>query len=133
MYDNIHRHGLTEQEQHNWLTAIGEFVRASIKEAVEPRDKRIAELEARIATLESKGIKFAGTYQRACEYGRGDVVNCDGAMWVCIAALYRMKHQVKAIAGNSRSKVRGRQRNHGHCTTTQPPKDGHEVSQHVRI
>ena len=45
--------------------------------------KAVEPLKERIAELEMTGIKFVGTYQRAAQYVRGDVVNHDGAMWVC--------------------------------------------------
>lgn len=41
-------------------------------------------LKARVAVLESRGIEFCGTWQRACEYRRGSVVSADGAMWVAL-------------------------------------------------
>lgn len=53
------------------LPTIGKFVEAQVKP-----------LRERIAALEMHGIKFAGVYQRAAEYRRGDVVSFDGAMWV---------------------------------------------------
>jgi len=77
MYDNIHRHGLTEQDQHNLLVAIGEFIRASIKQAVEPLKERIAQLEA-------KGVQYLGIHQRAAEYKRGDIVTHMGTMWIAV-------------------------------------------------
>jgi hypothetical protein len=53
------------------LPTIGRYVEAQLKP-----------LRERIAALETKGIKFCGTYQRAAEYRRGDVTNYEGAMWV---------------------------------------------------
>lgn len=70
---------MNENDQKNLLSSIGKFVRDEIGKAVEP-------LKARIAELESKGIAYVGTYQRAAEYRRGDVVSFDGAMWVATCA-----------------------------------------------
>lgn len=76
-------HNLVEtmnaDDQKTLLNSIGQFVREEIRKAVEP-------LKARIAELESHGIKFVGVYQRASEYRRGDVVSFDGAMWVATCA-----------------------------------------------
>jgi hypothetical protein len=64
------------EQQRVFLKTIGRFVSDQIRKAVEPLKERIAELEM-------TGIKFVGTYQRAAQYVRGDVVNHDGGMWVC--------------------------------------------------
>lgn len=58
------------------LPTIGRYVEAQLK----PLRKRIEELEA-------SGIKYVGTYQRAAEYRRGDVVAHDGAVWVATCAV----------------------------------------------
>jgi hypothetical protein len=42
-------------------------------------------LRQRIAELESKGIEYVGTFQRAMGYRRGQCVTFDGSMYVCIA------------------------------------------------
>src|SRR5262249_46203727 len=64
MYDNTHRHGLTEQDQANLLHAIGIFVRTAIADALAP-------LERRLILLEAKGIAYHGSYQRSADYKRG--------------------------------------------------------------
>ena len=64
------------EQQKLFLKTVGRFVRDEVQKAVEPLKERIAELEM-------TGIKFVGTYERAAQYCRGDVVNFDGAMWVC--------------------------------------------------
>jgi len=64
---------LTNKER-GQLQAVGR----AIKEALEP-------LIARIEALEAGGVKYAGTFQRAVGYRRGDVVTKGGNMWTCLA------------------------------------------------
>jgi hypothetical protein len=45
----------------------------------------VAALEARLAAVEGHGIKYAGVWQRAQDYKRGDVVTHDGSAWVALA------------------------------------------------
>ncbi|AJD41273.1 transposase [Rhizobium sp. SEMIA 4085] len=45
----------------------------------------ILSLRARIEALESGGIKYAGTWQRALPYRKGMVVTSAGAMWTALA------------------------------------------------
>src|SRR5262245_640207 len=78
MYDNTHRHGLTEQDQANLLHAIGIFVRTAIADALAP-------IERRLILLESKGISFHGAYQRGASYDRHSVVVQSNTMWVSVA------------------------------------------------
>lgn len=82
---------MNEQDQKNLLSSIGMFVRAEIKKATAPLLERIAELEL-------TGIKFVGSYQRAAEYRRGDVVNHDGAMWVATCAVPPQEVPGKSVA-----------------------------------
>jgi hypothetical protein len=42
-------------------------------------------LQKRVDAIETKGIKYAGVWQRAQDYKRGDVVTHDGSAWVAIA------------------------------------------------
>jgi hypothetical protein len=85
MLDNVHRFGLTAQDQATLLSAIGIFVKQSIAAAVEPHDKRIAELEARIVQLEAKGIEFWGVYQRGASYRRHSIVVQSNTMWIAVS------------------------------------------------
>lgn len=57
------------------LPTIGKYIEAQLKP-----------LRERIAQLESSGIRYCGTYQRASEYRRGDVISYDGSMWVATCA-----------------------------------------------
>jgi len=90
MYDNVHRFGLTRQDQQNLIVEIGLFVQRSIAAAVEP-------LQARIAALEAKGIKYCGVHQRCAEYQRGDVVSYGGGMWVAACATPPMEVPGKSV------------------------------------
>jgi hypothetical protein len=78
MLDNVHRFGLTEQEQAQLLRAIGIFVRTSILDALAP-------LERRLALLEAKGIQYCGAYQRAADYKRGSVCSQSNTMWIAVS------------------------------------------------
>jgi hypothetical protein len=46
---------------------------------------RIAELERRLVEIETKGVSYTGTFQRAIEYRRGALVTHDGSLWVALA------------------------------------------------
>lgn len=54
-------------------------------------DRVVAPLEERIRELESGGIKFVGTWQRAATYHRGDVVTHDGSMWIALGKAHGIK------------------------------------------
>src|SRR5262245_13442374 len=82
--DNVHRFGLTQQDQFDLLQGIAEFVRESVKAAVEPRDKLIAELIQRIEELELQGIRDMGGWQRPVHYRRGDLVSCNSHIWIAV-------------------------------------------------
>ncbi|MGO6789207.1 transposase [Rhizobium ruizarguesonis] len=41
-------------------------------------------LSARIAILEEAGVKYAGIFQRAASYARGDTVTHAGSLWVAL-------------------------------------------------
>jgi hypothetical protein len=61
-----------------WLPLVGLFVHDQIQ-------KEIAGLKARIEELETKGINFCGSYQRANRYRRGEWVGYDGSAWVALS------------------------------------------------
>lgn len=86
MYDNTVRHGLTQQDQHNLLQSIGLFVKQYVQGALDAerqlRDNKIAALEQRIAELELHGIRDMGGWQRPVNYSRGDLVSCNGQIWI---------------------------------------------------
>ena len=76
----VHRQGLTDSEWRALIEGIAEGCRQMIKDALNP-------LETRIAQLELHGIQYWGVYQRAAEYKRGDVVSHNGTMWVAITGV----------------------------------------------
>jgi hypothetical protein len=45
---------------------------------------RIAKLECRLAEIESGGVRYAGTWQRAIPYRKGTVITSAGSMWVAL-------------------------------------------------
>ncbi|WP_406828696.1 hypothetical protein [Microbulbifer sp. ARAS458-1] len=57
-------------------------VRELIDKRQKPLLKRIEDLESKLESIESKGLDYCGTYQRALRYERGDVVTHKGSMWV---------------------------------------------------
>lgn len=50
-----------------------------------PLVDEIRALRARVHDLESRGIKYCGTWQKALDYKRGDVVTHAGSAWVALA------------------------------------------------
>lgn len=64
-----------------WGKAFGEQLASAIREHVE---RKIKPLQDRIAQLESRGVRYVGTWQRAATYDRGEVVTHDGSMWVAV-------------------------------------------------
>ncbi len=46
----------------------------------------VADLKATLATLETRGLQYRGTYQRADEYRTGDAVTHAGALWIALQA-----------------------------------------------
>ncbi|MDV4163098.1 transposase [Rhizobium leguminosarum] len=46
--------------------------------------KRIAEVEDRLAEIESHGTRYRGVHQRSLGYHRGDLVTASGALWACL-------------------------------------------------
>jgi len=57
---------------------------AAFKDHTAPLFKRIEELSAQVAELQSAGIRYVGGYQRAQTYKRGDICTQDGSMWCAV-------------------------------------------------
>jgi hypothetical protein len=47
-------------------------------------DQRISELQKRLVEIETRGIEYCGTFQRAVGYRKGSCVTFDGSMWVAV-------------------------------------------------
>ena len=47
---------------------------------------QIDALQKRLDTLESRGVKYCGIWQRAMDYTRGEVVTQDGSASIVVAA-----------------------------------------------
>lgn len=63
---------------------LGDAVRL-IETASKVLMDEIKHLRARVHDLESRGIKYCGTWQKALDYRRGDVVTHAGSAWVALA------------------------------------------------
>lgn len=46
--------------------------------------EKLKGLEGRLFAMEARGVKYVGTWQKAGDYSRGDVVTDQGSMWVCL-------------------------------------------------
>ena len=103
------------------LPTIGRFVSAQVK----PLREEIAQLKERIAELEATGIKFVGTYQRAAEYKRGDVVNHEGGMWVAVCDTPTMEVPGHSVCWQLSVKSGANGKDH---TPRMPTKGGARVS-----
>ena len=58
----------------------------------------VAGLKASLATLETRGLQYRGTYQRADEYRVGDAVTYAGSLWVASATELRNAGQGQRLA-----------------------------------
>src|SRR5262245_23821626 len=81
---------MTAEDQRVFLQTLGQWVLEQIAQATAP-------LQERIAALESTGIKYVGTYQRAQNYSRGDVCTYEGSMWVCTCPTPPMEVPGKSV------------------------------------
>ena len=67
--------------------AFAEMVVDAFKRVLEDPKRRIADLEQRLAALESKPVvKFCGVHQEGRSYRPGDACTRQGALWICRAA-----------------------------------------------
>lgn len=60
-------------------------------------EERLAELTSRLEAMESHGVRYVGTWQRAQAYGKGMVVTSDGSLWVALRATAEGEQPGKAI------------------------------------
>lgn len=73
-------------ELRDFLTAVARETKELVRREQAPILERLAQLEARLAVAESRGLKFLGVWQRAMDYRPGDTVTADGSLWVATAA-----------------------------------------------
>ena len=70
---------------HKMIDALMHAVAAGVKEyvprTIAPLAERVTTLEARLADIESAGVKYCGIYQRAQDYFRGSMVTEGGSLW----------------------------------------------------
>jgi hypothetical protein len=85
--------GFGPEELTRWAEKHGHFAapiwlwHAQLKAARTKREaleSRVKQLEARLAEVETRGIRYLGVWQSAQEYKRGDTVTYDGSMWICV-------------------------------------------------
>ncbi|QRY80112.1 hypothetical protein JVX91_03035 [Pseudomonas sp. PDNC002] len=55
-------------------------------ERIERLESEIRQLSEKAATLEERGLKYCGTWQRAMDYRRGDCVTHKGSLWTAVKA-----------------------------------------------
>jgi hypothetical protein len=67
----------------NMVEAIGGAIIGGIRKALAPRDLRLSALEARVAAVEAKGLKYVGTWETNKMYHLGDATTAQGSLWIC--------------------------------------------------
>lgn len=60
------------------------FIGERVLSLIDPMEGRLAAMEAKLATLETRGLQYRGTFQRADSYRRGDATTFKGSIWVCV-------------------------------------------------
>ncbi|TCU38759.1 transposase [Rhizobium azibense] len=74
-----------EMERRFGSKALDRLIKAGeLFDAVDAITETLQSLKARVEALESRGIEFAGVWQRAVPYRRGTVVTASGAMWTAL-------------------------------------------------
>jgi hypothetical protein len=64
------------------MAAIATVISEYLAENVLPVLQELQDMRRRVSAIEDRGIKYCGIYQRYLDYKRGDIVTCDGAMWI---------------------------------------------------
>lgn len=57
-------------------------------ELMQPMIDEVKALREMVSDLESKGLKYCGTWERAIEYQRGSVITDNGSAWVALEKNY---------------------------------------------
>lgn len=68
---------MTPEEIDSLMAGIAPVIAKYVEDAVKP-------LRDRLAEIETKGIEFCGSYQRALSYRRGAMVVHDGSLFAAI-------------------------------------------------
>ena len=71
---------MKEKEYMKLVPSIHKYLGELFRE-LEPRLKSI---EMKIDALETKGVDYKGTFQKAITYNRGDVLTHSGSAWICL-------------------------------------------------
>lgn len=66
------------------MKAIAPVLRSYLRDELTPIRRQMTELERRVAEVETKGLEFVGTFQRAATYRRGQAVSFDGSLWIAL-------------------------------------------------
>jgi hypothetical protein len=66
------------------LEGITLFIVEQVRDATTPLKEEITKLKDRRAEIEGKGVEYSGTFQRAVQYRRGQMVTHDGSLWAAI-------------------------------------------------
>lgn len=56
----------------------------ALEQLIIAQSARLDALEAKLATLETRGLEYRGVHQRAESYRRGDAVTHKGGIWVAV-------------------------------------------------
>ena len=67
-------------EMEPFIDALGKYMGESRKEL----EEKMAKLEARIAEIETRGVRYCGTRQRASLIGAATWCTHEGNLWACI-------------------------------------------------
>ena len=62
---------------------LASVIRDHVRSTLEPIRARLAELECRMAEVESAGLRYRGTWQKAEIYARGHAITDSGSLWIC--------------------------------------------------
>jgi hypothetical protein len=73
------------------MTGIAKAVSEHLAENVLPILKELQDMRQRMSEIEDRGLKYCGIYQRVLSYQRGDVVTCDGSLWISTCATTGVK------------------------------------------
>lgn len=69
-------------ENKSALHALAEEIGSHVAQMANKYDREIADLKARLAEVETRGLRYRGIWQRADEYKRGDATTCDASLWI---------------------------------------------------